>query len=86
MARPAMFKAPEKERIVLPVLRGEARIAEPARHNRCSETSSARWRYQFCNGGAPASEAGASRGPAVCHSQLERQLDQVTGALGDAHV
>lgn len=86
MARPPMFKASEKQRIVLSVLRGEASVAEAARRNRCSETSIAKWRDQFVQGGAAALEAGAARGPSARESQLERQLDQVTSALGEAHV
>ncbi len=44
MARPPMFKAQEKQRIVLSVLRGEGSVAEAARRHRCSETSIAKWR------------------------------------------
>ena len=50
MARPAMFKTEEKQRIVLSVLRGEASVAEAARRNKCSETSIAKWRDQFVSG------------------------------------
>jgi transposase-like protein len=44
MARPPMFKAEEKQRIVLSVLRGECMVAEAARRHECSETSIAKWR------------------------------------------
>ena len=86
MARPAMFSVQDKQRIVLSVLRGEATVAEAARRNRCSETSIAKWRDQFVQGGVAALEAGAARGPSAREAQLERELADVTSALGEAHV
>ncbi len=86
VARPPMFKVPEKQRIVLSVLRGECSGAEAARRNKCSETSIAKWRDQFVQGGLGALEAGAQRGPSAREVQLERELEQVTSALGEAHV
>jgi transposase len=81
-----MFKVSEKQRIVLSVLRGECSVAEAARRNRCSETSIAKWRDQFVQGGLGALEAGAARGPSAREAQLERELAEVTSALGEAHV
>jgi transposase len=86
MARPPMFSVQDKQRIVLSVLRGEATVAEAARRNRCSETSIAKWRDQFVQGGVAALEAGAARGPSAREAQLERELADVTSALGEAHV
>lgn len=86
MARPAMFKAAEKQRIVLSVLRGECSLAEAARRNKCSETSIAKWRDQFVQGGLAALEAGAQQGPTTREALLERELAEVTSALGEAHV
>jgi transposase len=86
MARPPMFKAQEKQRIVRSVLRGEGSVAEAARRNKCSETSIAKWRDQFLQGGLGALEAGAQQGPSAREAQLERELEQVTSALGEAHV
>ena len=86
MARPPMFNVHEKQRIVLSVLRGEATVAEAARRNKCSETSIAKWRDQFVQGGVAALEAGAARGPSAREAQLERELAEVTSALGEAHV
>ena len=51
MARLPMFSVQQKQRIVLSVLRGECSIAEAARRNKCSETSVAKWRDQFVQGG-----------------------------------
>jgi transposase len=81
-----MFKVSEKQRIVLSVLRGECSVAEAARRNRCSETSITKWRDQFVQGGLGALEAGAARGPSAREAQLERELAEVTSALGEAHV
>ena len=86
MARPPMFKVQEKQRIVLSVLRGECSVAEAARRNKCSETSIAKWREQFVQGGVSALEASAARGPSAREAQLERELAEVTSALGEAHV
>ena len=86
MARPPMFSVQDKQRIVLSVLRGEATVAEAARRNKCSETSIAKWRDQFMQGGLSALEAGAARGPSAREAQLERELADVTSALGEAHV
>jgi transposase len=81
-----MFKPAEKQRIVLSVLRGEATVAEAARRNKCSETSIAKWREQFLAGGMSALEEGSRRGPLAREAQLERELADVTSALGEAHV
>ena len=86
MARPPKFSAVDKQRIVLSVLRGEAPIAEIARRSKCSETSVAKWRDQFLAGGLEALQAGAARGPSAREAQLERELEQTTSALGEAHV
>jgi transposase len=81
-----MFSVQHKQRIVLSVLRGEASVAEAARRNKCSETSVAKWRDQFLEGGVRALDAAATRGPSTREAQLERELEQVTAALGEAHV
>jgi transposase len=86
MARPPMFKAQEKQRIVLSVLRGECTVAEAARRNKCSETSIAKWRDQFVQGGLRALEDESRQGPTGREAQLERELAEVTSALGEAHV
>ncbi len=86
MARPPMFKAQEKQRIVLSVLRSECSVAEAARRNKCSETSGAKWRDQFLQGGMAALQERSRHGPSAREAQLERELEQVTAALGEAHV
>lgn len=86
MARSPMFKVQDKQRMVLSVLRGEMTVAEAARRNKCSQTSVAKWREQFVQGGVAALQAGAARGPSAREAQLERELADVTSALGEAHV
>jgi transposase len=86
MARPPMLKSEEKQRIVLSVLRGEATVAEAARRNKCSETTIAKWRDQFLQAGAAALQAGAQLGPSAREAALQRELDGVVSALGEAHV
>ena len=86
MARPPKFSSEEKLRIVLSVLRGESSIKETARRERVSETSIAKWRDLFVEGGAQALADGARRGPSEREVELERRLEQVTAALGEAHV
>jgi transposase len=86
MARPPMISVQAKQRIVLSVLRGELSVAEAARRNRCSETSVAKWRDQFVQAGMGALQASARRGPSTREAQLERELQEVTAALGEAHV
>jgi transposase len=81
-----MFKPAEKQRIVLSVLRGECSVAEPARRSKCSETSIAKWRDQFLAGGISALEEGSRRGPSAREAQLQRELADVTSALGEAHL
>lgn len=85
MARPPMFSVQEKQRIVLSVLRGECTVAEAARRNKCSETSIAKWRDRFVQAGLGALQA-AQKGPSTREVQLERELEGVMTALGEAHV
>lgn len=86
MARPSMFSVLEKQRIVLSVLGGECTVAEAARRNTCSQTVIAKWRDQFVRAGLGALEAGAPLGPSAREAQLERELEGVMSALGEAHV
>jgi len=81
-----MFKPAQKLQIVLSVLRGECSVAEAARRSKCSETSVAKWRDQFLAGGMSALEEGSRRGPSAREALLERELAEVTSALGEAHV
>ena len=65
---------------------GECAVAEAARRNKCSETSIAKWRDQFVQGGLQALEDESRQGPTGREAQLEREVAEVTSALGEAHV
>jgi transposase len=86
MARPAKFSAQKKQQIVLRVLRGEVSVAEAARLFAVSETSIAKWRDQFVEGGVAALADGSRRGPTGREAQLEHEVSELTQALGEAHV
>lgn len=86
MSRPPVFPAEDKIRIVLSVLSGEMTIAEAARRNKVSEQSVSRWKAQFLEAGrAGVAEGGTSR-PSSREEQLQAQVDELTTALGEAHV
>src|SRR4029450_11340691 len=86
MARPPIKPVEDKLRIVLAVLRGEVSIKEVARRERVSETSIAAWRDQFLDGGRAALAAGARHGPSAHEAELQAQVEELTSALGEAHV
>lgn len=86
MGRPPKHSVDFKTRVVLGVLRGEMSMAEAARRHGVSETSIAKWKDAFVRAGreglAPKSAGGAS-GP---EARLAAQVDELTRALGEAHV
>lgn len=90
MGRPAQFDAETKIRAVLSVLGGECSTAEAARRCGASETSVAKWRDQFVEGGRAgltgqlATSAGG-RGT-VRERVLEAEAEQLKLALAEAHV
>jgi transposase len=86
MSRPPVKPVEEKLRIVVAVLRGEVSIKEVARRERVSETSIAAWRDQFLDGGRAALAGGARHGPSTREQDLQAQVDELTSALGEAHV
>ena len=51
MARPPVFPAEEKVRIVLSILAGEITVAEAARRAKVSEQSVGNWKRQFLEAG-----------------------------------
>ena len=86
MARPPQKSKQDKVRIVLAVLRGEVTIAEAARRESTSQTSVAKWRDQFLAGGEAALEDGARHGPSGREQALAAEIEQLTSALGEAHM
>ena len=85
MAKPPLKSVEEKTRIVLAVLRGEVSIAEAARREGVSETTIAKWRDRFLEGGQAAVAAGGAGGSGR-EQRLEAEIDELTSALGEAHM
>ena len=87
MARPPKHPVEFKLKIVLSVLSGESTQAQTARRHGISETSIGKWKEQFLLGGRGGLEHGASTGkPTGREARLEEQVDDLTRALGEAHV
>ena len=87
MARPPKHPVDVKLKIVLSVLSGETSQAEAARRHGISETSIGKWKEQFVLGGRQGLEhGGASTKPTGREAQLEGEVDELTRALGEAHV
>jgi transposase len=86
VGRPAKHSVDFKARVVLGVLRGEMSSAEAARRHGVSETSIGKWKDAFIRAGreglAPKPAGGASGEEA----RLAGQVDELTRALGEAHV
>lgn len=76
----------DKNRIVLAVLRGEISIAEAARREGVSQVSISKWRDQFLAGGQRALAEGARHGPSGRERALAGEIEQLTSALGEAHM
>lgn len=86
MSRPPVFPAEDKIRIVLSVLSGEMSIAEAFRRNRVSEQSVSRWKVRFLEGGRAGIVEGGKAGPSSREERLRAEIDELTTALGEAHV
>jgi transposase-like protein len=69
MARPPVFPAEEKVRIVLSILAGEISVAEAARRAKVSEQSVGNWKRQFLEAGKTGLAAGKA-GPSTREQQL----------------
>jgi transposase len=86
LGRPAKHSVDFKTRVVLSVLRGEMTGAEAARRHGVSETSLGKWKDAFIRAGreglAPKTDG---RGGGE-EARLTAQVDELTRALGEAHV
>src|SRR3712207_3766683 len=82
MARPPVFPAEEKVRIVLSILAGEVTVAEAARRAKLSEQSVGNWKRQFLESGWAGLVAGKS-GPSAREAQLQAEVAELTQALGE---
>ena len=87
MARPPKHPVDVKLKIVLSVLQGESTQAEAARRHGVSETSIGKWNEQFVAGGRSGLQHGASAAkPTGVEARLADEIDDLTRALGEAHV
>jgi transposase len=86
MSRPPAVPVEDKQRIVLSVLCGEMTIAEAARRNKVSEQSVSRWKGQFLEAGRAGLAEGTKTGSSSRERQLQTEIDELTTALGEAHV
>ena len=86
MSKPPLKSVEEKTRIVLAVLRGEVTIAEAARREGVSETTIAKWRDRFLDGGQAAISAGGRVGGSAREQRLNTEIEELTSALGEAHM
>jgi transposase len=86
MSRPPVFPAEDKIRIVLSLLAGELTMAEAVRRNKVSETSIGRWKQQFLEAGRLGLAAGGSSRPSSREEALQAEVEELTTALGEAHV
>jgi transposase len=76
-----------KLKIVLSVLGGESTQAQAARRHGVSETSIGKWKDQFLAAGRQGLEHGDRSGkPSGAEARLVEQVDDLTRALGEAHV
>ena len=83
MGRPSVRSPEQKLRVVLAVVRGEVSIKDAARREGVSETSVAKWRDRFLDGGRQALAQPAS-GSSAAEAQLERENEELKAALGEA--
>ena len=87
MARPPKHSVDVKLKIVLSVLSGEASGAEARRRHGISETSIGKWKEQFLAGGRGGLEQGSSSAkPTSREARMVEEIDDLTRALGEAHV
>jgi transposase len=86
VGRPAKHSVDFKARVVLGVLRGEMSAAEAARRHGVSETSIGKWKDQFIRAGREGLGARADGRVSGEQARLAAQLDELTRALGEAHV
>jgi transposase len=86
MGRPAQHSVDFKARVVLGVLRGELSAAEAARRHGVSETSIGKWKEAFVAAGREGLVSRVDRRRSGEQARLAAQVDELTRALGEAHV
>lgn len=86
MAQPPALPVEDKLRIVLSILAGETTVAAAARKAKVSEVSVGRWKQQFIEAGRAGLIPGGTPGPNARERELQARVDELTTALGEAHV
>ncbi len=86
MSKPPLKSPEDKARVVVSILRGEVTIAEAARREGVSQTTIAKWRDRFLDGGQAAIAAGGRAGGSNQEQRLTAQIEELTSALGEAHM
>ena len=86
MARPVVISVEDKFRLVCSVISGEMSVAEAARRGKVSEQSISNWKRQFLEGGKQGLAEGGRAGSNPQVQRLEAELEDLTTALGEAHV
>lgn len=88
MGRKPIYSPEDKMQIILSVLRGETTQAEIGRRLNMSQTTIAKWQKHFLQGGIEALGRGDNPRPASAkrEAELEQQVEELTGALGEAYV
>jgi len=86
VGRPAKHSVDFKTRVVLGVLRGEMSAAEAARRHGVSETSIGKWKDAFVRAGREGLAARVDGRVSGEQARMAAQLDELTRALGEAHV
>lgn len=85
MSRPPVFPMEQKTRIVLSILAGEITVAEAARQYKVSEQSIGAWKRQFLDAGQAGLAPSAAK-TSTREAQLEREVEELKAALGEATV
>lgn len=86
MGRPAKHSVDFKTRVVLGVLGGEMTGAEAARRHGVSETSIGKWKDAFIRAGREGLAPRAAGPGSGEEARLAAEVDELTRALGEAHV
>jgi transposase len=87
VGRPPKHPVETKLKIVLSVISSETSQAEAARRHGVSETSIGKWKEQFLQAGRQGLEQGTTASkPSGREAQMADEIDDLTRALGEAHV
>jgi transposase len=86
MGGPSKHAVDFKARVVLSVLCGEMTGAEAARRHGVSETSVGKWKEQFVAAGRAGLEFSGPARVSGEQARMAAQVDELTRALGEAHV